>query len=798
MFFLDGWKMRTVLAGVLCMALVMSLQGCGSKESQVEGFVERGDHLLAEGDVKRAILEYKNALQIDPKSAEVKFALGKAHLREKEARTAINYFRSAVEDKPDYDAAHMEIASLLSIYGYGQEALDELDKIKDSGSFQPKLATVKAQALMNGKRYPEAIVVLDDVKGKDSNDAVQALLTICFRETKDFEKMEEAAAKWRTINPKDQRPYVFMARHAASRGDEGGVLRELDSMVNANAQNSQYKLLRAKALEDFGMMKDAETAFQNLPQEIEMLRAQAGFWQRREQPDRALQALDKILTVAPSDVDAMLQAAQALVAKNQIQTAIDRVEKSLQLDLVASDRQKLMLAKASLKATQGDVDAAKAICADVLKENQGNIDAHLLLGRLHLQTGKTEDAELHLNQVAVARPNDPGVQILLARTQRIDKKSSLALDTLRSAIRTNPESTELRLELVNFYLGEKNGEQALRTLDQGIELKPRDVTLLNRRGEIYVSRKEMDKAEQDFQEIVKAQPNSAMGYLKMGQLMTLRSKLAEAAEWYGKALKLDEAWHLALPPLVAVLLKKNDAKTALSVAEVEAGKRPDSAVAQFILAQTFNKTGSPDKAEEQLNKAIALAPEWIEPYRMLTDLYVKKGKTQDAQKRLEELVRKNPTPAAAMTLALFHEQLGHYKDADKIFADILKTNKTPGVLNDLAFLYSERSNDPNDLKRASDLAAQALARQPDNPVYLDTSAWVAYKQGKIDEAWNRLQEALVRSPDTAPVNLHAAIIAHAKGQKDLARQHLDKVIGQDSDPVSQQQAVALKKQWGEG
>jgi tetratricopeptide (TPR) repeat protein len=527
-----------------------------------------------------------------------------------------------------------------------------------------------------------------------------------------------------------------------------------------------------------------------------MLRAQAGFWHRRKDADQAQKVLEEILTMAPNDVEALLQLSHVLMTKGDMNGALSRLDGALKRELIEPDREKLMLAKASLKAATNDFDEAHALCSEVLKRNQGNMDAHRLLGELDLRTGKTEDAELHLSQVAVARPKDAAAQIMLARTQQLNKKESLALDTLRNALRANTESMELRMELVNYYIGQKDYDQALKQLDQGLELKPGEPTLLNRRGDVYALKKDYKNAEKNYREIIRVNPKSPAGYLKLGQFMLGTSRPDEAIEAFGHALHADDAWHLALPGLLSAFLLKKDDKSALAAVEVEARKRPQSPIVHYYLAQVYIKTGAFDKAEAPLLKAIQLAPEWIDPYRALTDLYASKGKTKEAQKKLEELHKKNPTAAATITLAVFYEQQSKTKEADLLYNELLeKSNRVPSMLNDIAFLLAEHRKDPQTLKKAADMAAQALARQPENPAYLDTLAWISYKQGKLDEAWTKLKEALLRHPDAASVNLHAAVVAHARGETELAKQYLDKALNQEADPYSHRKALSLAKEW---
>ena len=198
-----------------------------------------------------------------------------------------------------------------------------------------------------------------------------------------------------------------------------------------------------------------------------------------------------------------------------------------------------------------------------------------------------------------------------------------------------------------------------------------------------------------------------------------------------------------------------------------------------------------------LFKSIELAPNWFEPYRLLSDIYLKEGKLEAALAKIEEAYRHDPNLPVMMRRAILHEQQGQYEKAMKSYEEILqKHGNAPAVLNNLAYLYAERKTDPADLEKASKMAAQAIAQQPDNPSFQDTAAWVAFKQGKLDVAWYHLQNSLALAPDNAVYNLHAAMVAQARSEKEPAMQYLEKAIQQEADPASRQKALALKAEWG--
>ncbi len=782
-----------VLVAVL---LVFCLAGCSSKEEKISGFIKKGNALLEKGDATRAILEFKNALQLDPKNVEAMFCLGKAYLKEKKYRKAYAAFRSALDTDPNYDKARIELAALLASARQGKMALDELKAIKNPASLEPRYSIIKARALLAEKKYEEAVKVLSSIKDSDKNKDVQVLLCICYKEIGNHKAMMDALNRWRKIDPKDPASYLFLAQYYLEDGNREGASKELELMVKANPKD-KLKLFRAQALERLGLIDEARKAYESLPETPEMLKAKAEFWRRQKNLAKAKAIFEKLIKENPKDVGAVVGYANVLATEGRIDEALKKLHEATKQDLAKEDREKIILAEATLYARQGEWKKAQNLCEEVLKENQGNMNAHLLLGKIFLLRNKLEDAEIHLNQVAVAQPNNVEAQLLLARCQMLNKKESVAIDTLRKALKNNPGSRNLRIELVKYYLFKKDYDQAISVLTKGITISPNDIVYKRLRGEIYASLKKYDNAEKDFLDIVSAKPENPLGYMEMGRLMLSQGKKDQAIKWFKKAYKTKNGWQMAIPALVKTYLAMGNVDAALKVVKDEVKKRPDSALAYYYMGATLISKKDLKGAEAAFRKAVELAPGWPAAYRALAELYMKQGKIAEATAQVEKMYEKSKSPSVGINLAILYEYEGKYKDAEKVYKELLKKyKKSPVLLNNLAYLYAEYSDNKKELAEAADMISQALALNPDTANFLDTAGWVAYKQGKLNAAWNYIQDALSKSQDVPIIELHAAILSYEMGRKDQAARYLEKVINQKLDQRSRKKALELKKKWG--
>ena len=63
---------------LLILALVGMLVACGGSEERKAKYMEEGKQLLAEGNYQKAMLSYKNVLQIDPKDVDARYQMAEA------------------------------------------------------------------------------------------------------------------------------------------------------------------------------------------------------------------------------------------------------------------------------------------------------------------------------------------------------------------------------------------------------------------------------------------------------------------------------------------------------------------------------------------------------------------------------------------------------------------------------------------------------------------------------------------------------------------------------------------------
>jgi tetratricopeptide (TPR) repeat protein len=310
------------------------------------------------------------------------------------------------------------------------------------------------------------------------------------------------------------------------------------------------------------------------------------------------------------------------------------------------------------------------------------------------------------------------------------------------------------------------------------EADPASTRALQALGGLLVSVGRYDEALPRLKELLAASGNdAASGFTQ------LTRTLANAQDKQA-ALRLTQSLAVGYPSLAEAhyavaraAVSAGDDRTALD--EVRAAKRlrPDWEATVLLEAQILQKTS--------IEQASAVLSEFVQKYPPAREAQLAYARTLVAQKRFKEaraefekLMTALPDSTdMAFAVALLSIQLKDYDSAEKYLKNLLSTpyRDKDGVRLYLGQVAEERKDYPGALKWYGDVGegeqyVQAQIRY----------AEVLAKQGKLDEARARLQQAAAKSTDQRVqlVLAEAQILRDANQPKaafDLVGQALDRV-----------------------
>jgi Tfp pilus assembly protein PilF len=419
-----------LLLGVACV-----LSGCrASPEKQEAKDLQRGDALLQRRDYSRAILEYRNAAQVQPKDAEPYYRLGLAYERMGNPRSAVTAYRQALQKNSKHASAQLKLAQLMAKYGDRQvltEAEQRLHTLVESPA-------ADSQAL-------DALAVAEFRLGK-AEEAARSL--------------EQAVRKY----PADLEPAVTLAQLKLRQHDFSAAERVLRDAVHTLPKSAEAAVALGRLFLQTNHPEQGEPELRRAlaldPQYAPALLSLALLQTNRNRPDEAEQIYRQLSTNRDADYRHLyglflFQHGKAEAALNEFQ----RLARQSPDDRAA--RTRLVAAYVALHRT---AEAQKVLTA-VLNKNSKDTDALLQRAGLYLQSGDLANADHDLEWVIHYRPDSAPAYFEAAIAKRMEGSMQSERRDLLQALALAPSYLPARLALARNYLAVHDYKSALNLVD---------------------------------------------------------------------------------------------------------------------------------------------------------------------------------------------------------------------------------------------------------------------------------------------------------------------------------------------
>ncbi|MBI2188270.1 MAG: tetratricopeptide repeat protein [Acidobacteria bacterium] len=349
---------------------------------------------------------------------------------------------------------------------------------------------------------------------------------------------------------------------------------------------------------------------------------------------------------------------------------------------------------------------AETAAREALELNDGNLEAHRVLGLLYAAQADTinanaapekflavaRDAIQHLERVA--KEPTAGIDVLfsLGRLYLRTGSARPAVDTFVRVVTQNPGSAQARLFLAQAYAAAEDLKSAIETLDVIVEDEPRVASTL-------------------------AQYQEQAGLFK------------EAVDNYTRALAVEPTNRgLKVRRITALIAAREYARAATLAAEAQAQHADDPRFPR-LGARALVENGDVARALAVLEPSARAFPKDAATQFALADLYNDAGRDADAERTLRQILEIEPGNAQ--------------------------------VLNYLGYLLAERGRQ---LDEAVRLVERALDLDPGNPYYLDSLGWAHFRRGDLDAAEKYLAPAATQLPRNGEVQNHLGDLLARRGR----------------------------------
>ena len=457
--------------------------------------------------------------------------------------------------------------------------------------------------------------------------------------------------------------------------------------------------------------------------------------------EKALEAYRQVLNVDPGQIELAVRVAALLTRDDDYPSAIDVLKDAVKVHPKAPEpylELSFIYAKYLKKADQAIEFANKAIALDPQK-----IDGYQRLFEIYLTAGDEQRALETLDRAAKMPNDDPtfwarlgrlyGSVILRPDAKPNPEQTARLNDVFEKAAAKGQDNAAVLKEVGDYFASTQQIKEALPFYLRVLELQPDDANVREKLATGFVLTNQRARAVETLEAIIQEHPEKYQSYELLAQLHDdearalvranqtdpANAEFKKAAQNYEQSLLINPnhaATYLRLAELLLVPLKQSE--RAVSVLTEGRRRYPDAPEFAYYLAIALRESKKAKDAvimfEEALNEAQNAEADFLKPR-----FYVEYG-------------------AAA-------QEAGLYDKAAELFHKAIAMDPANAAepYNYLGYMWAEQNSH---LDEAEDAIKRALQLDPENGAYLDSMAWVEYRQGKYDQALENLKRAVENLP----------------------------------------------------
>lgn len=539
-------------------------------------------------------------------------------------------------------------------------------------------------------------------------------------------------------------------------------------------------------------------------------------WSAQGKTEEANAALTAALAADPSYPLAVLASARQLASKRDFTGAMALADQVLAKSPTHPDAWKLkgdLLLIADPKSDQPLEAYGKAIASDARF-----LPAHFALLTVQLQRANLDDAARQLEQtrkvapqhlqtkffeaqlayyrkdfktardlaqqLVRAAPNVPGI-LQLAGAIELQMNSLVQAEIyLTRALQTAPGLALARQLLVTTQLRSGQPAKALETLNASATKDGIDPALYSVAGDVYLLNGNAKKAEEYFAKALKLDPANArkrtavaMTHLATGQTESALEDL--------QAIASSDSGTTADLALIATHLRRKQYDQALASIDRLEAKQPDKPFASNLRGRVQLTQRDLSGARKSFERALTIDPAYYPAAAGLAALDVGDKRPDDAKKRFETLLSKDPKNAQAYLALAQLAAAGNAspEEIGRLLTRAVEANpESPGP----RALLVEHHLRNKDQKQALAVALSGAAAAPSSPEMLSLLARIQQLTGDLNQAISTYGKVVSLQPLSPMAHVRLAEAQVANKDTAAAEQSLRKALEIKPDMVEVQ------------
>jgi tetratricopeptide (TPR) repeat protein len=694
----------------------------------------------------QAIIDYRRAIQSDPKLAVAHFELGQLYVQRLDYLNGMRQFSFVVESDPGNAPARLAIAEIFLLSQKYSDAGDQATAILKQAPGDLDATLMLARSLTGQNDWQAAMPLVSKVlEAQPGNGKAWLLLAGLQVEAKNYTASESSFRRALECDPKDIAAVAAYSALLLEQNRTSDAEKVIRQGVSNAPDNVGAQTLLGSFLVRTEKWQEAEAVFRRVAAMDEanpdQRLALAHFWITAHKPDLAEKEYLRIAAKFPND-------------------PVSREELS------------------ALYLSNARLPEADKLLQSVLTLEPENGTALLLRGQLRLQQERVDDALVDLEHAVRTAPQSAQAHYYLAVAQTRKRDDRQAEGELRTALDLQPDFVSARSLLAGIELNSGELDKSLADLDGVVRSKPNTLDPYIARSILMAQKGKSAQAVQNLLPLLDQFPETsqrAITYRALAWIMFNQKKYEQARALLDRGGELRTNARDTFYLYAMTYVQERNSKAALNFVKQQLHSKPDWAEGHEVAGEICLHLGDYTEAESEFRAAANINPQMSLAWQGLGQAFAGESKDDSALQAFGTLLQLSPNSSPAyLGIARIHEKREEWGPAQNAYNKLLQV-EPDNVLakNNLAWDYAEHGGNVDVALRLAQDASQAV---PDNPEICDTLGWIYLKQNSPRNAIEVLSKSVRMAPQNPEYNYHLGVAYLRNGDPDKAKQLLQTTI----------------------
>ena len=707
--FAYGKRLILLVIGAACLA------GCSSNPNQRKlRYVEGGVKYLSNHKYQEAIIQFRNAIQIDPKFAAAHYQLARAYLAMRNSQAAYREFNQTIGLDPGNLDAKLNVAKLLLDNRHFPEAQTITQTVIQA---DPKNA--EAHAILGEKHLlmhdlPNALAELTRAVDLDPQrvEGYAAVGSVYLAQGKS-EDAEAAYRKAITVNPKSVQAQMALGEFYFAQRKMAQAEAAIQTACGLDAHAVLPRLLLGRTYVVTGQLKEAEDLYSKLkalaPDDPRAYQALGTFYLSTGQPEKAVSEFKSLADKKPKDDPVKAYLIETLLDLNRAEEAAPLVQKALGAN---GENPRMLLAS----------------------------------GRVLMSEGKYQEAVARLEKAVKLMPGSASAYYFLGLAQKGAGLLDVAKSSFEQALKISPQMSQAAAAIAGLDVRNGDRGDALRMADNALSTNPGSTSGHIAKGRALIDKGDIQHGEPEIQAALRNDPASLPALATLLKISMSRGAVPEVIQRISGLLQQhpqNAGLHFLLALGYFSIKDLDRAETGVRKALALDPRTPD---AYALLANIDLARGATGKAESDLRSAIASQPRNVSNYAALGTQFEREKNWEEARKLFEKAHQLEPnSPNLAAELAFLYLEHGGDVNVAVSLAQQAKQKlpDSPMTADALGWAYYKLGS--TDLAIAQ--LKESTTKIPGNPVYQYHLGMAYLSARRMEVAERSLRTALKEDPN---------------------------------------------------